>query len=203
MNNKEKIKNVYDDIRASDALFRKVMSMNKKESKTRNIMKFAATAVAGLALMFVASNGICYAATGETLTSKVRVFINGEEKEAELTWTEDENGVYGEYQIEVDEGEEVLIEMVDESGEYPDEVVFDIPEENADANAFELDGMPEDITVVGTEDGKIYLRKEGVKVDITEDFADGTATGSIECPSGTYNYTITGTIDEYELRFSN
>ncbi len=202
MNNKERIKNVYDDIHASDALFRKVMSMNKKESKTRNIMKFAATAVAGLALMFVASNGICYAATGETLTSKVRVLINGEEKEAELNWTEDENGVYGEYQIEVDEDDEVLIEMIDEQGEYPDEVVIDIPSENADANSFELDDMPVDITVVGTEGGKIYLRKEGVKVDITEDFADGTATGTIECPSGTYDYTITGTIDEYELSFS-
>lgn len=203
MNNEERIKNIYDDIHASDALFRKVMSMNKKESKTRNIMKFAATAVAGLALMFVASNGICYAATGETLTSKLRVFVNGEEKDAEVTWTEDENGIYGEYQIEVDEGDEVVVEMVDEQGEMPNEVVLDIPDENADSDSFELADMPEDITVIGTEDGKTYLRKEGVKVDISEDFADGTATGVIECPSGTYNYTITGTIDEYELSFSN
>ena len=176
MNNKEKIKNVYDDIHASDALFRKVMSMNKKETKFRDAMKFAATAVAGLALMFVASNGICYAATGETLTSKVKVLINGEEKEAELTWTEDENGIYGEYQIEVDEDDEVVIEMVDE-----------------------LDDIP----VVGKEGDKTFLRKEGVTVDITEDFADGTAEGVIECPSGTYSYTITGTIDEYEINFSN
>lgn len=201
MNNKEKIKNVYDDIHASDALFRKVMSMNKKETKFRDVMKFAATAVAGLALMFVASNGICYAATGETLTSKVKVLINGEEKEAELTWTEDENGIYGEYQIEVDEDEEVVIEMVDELGD--ENVVFDISDEDANPEDFEISEMPDDIPVVGKEGDKTFLRKEGVTVDITEDFADGTAEGVIECPSGTYSYTITGTIDEYEINFSN
>ena len=80
MNNKEQIKNVYDEIHASDALFRKVRNMNKKESKSRNIVKFAATAAAGLALMLATSNGICYAATGETLTTKVKYFINGIER---------------------------------------------------------------------------------------------------------------------------
>ncbi|MBQ8148625.1 MAG: hypothetical protein IJ040_07555 [Lachnospiraceae bacterium] len=114
MNNKEQIKNVYDEIHASDALFRKVKNMNKKESKTRNIVKFAATAAAGLALMLATSNGICYAATGETLTTKVKYFINGIEQEADIDWKQDGDVTYGEFELEVNENDDVHVEVTDE-----------------------------------------------------------------------------------------
>ncbi len=113
MKNSDKIRTVYDEIHASDALFRKVMDMKKNESKFRSVMKYAVTAVAGVAVMFAASNGVCYAATGETLTSKISLLINGEEQDADVTWYQDEEGVYGELEVTVEEGDDVYFEMTD------------------------------------------------------------------------------------------
>ena len=113
MKNRDKMKNVYDEIHASDALFRKVVNMKKNESKFRNVMKYAVTAVAGMAVMFAASNGVCYAATGETLTGKISLYINGEEQDADVTWHQDEEGVYGELEVTVEEGDDVYFEITD------------------------------------------------------------------------------------------
>ena len=41
MKNRESVKRVYDEIHAPDALFGKVMEMDKKQSKVRNIVKYA------------------------------------------------------------------------------------------------------------------------------------------------------------------
>lgn len=113
MNNKEKVKRVYDEIHASDALFRKVVNMNKKETKFRSVMKYAVTAVAGVLTMFIASNGVCYAATGESLVSKISFYINGEEQDVDVTWHQDETGVYGEFETTVEEDDEVYFEITD------------------------------------------------------------------------------------------
>ena len=113
MNNQEKIKSVFDEIHASDALFRKVKNMNKNESKFRNVMRYAITAIAGVAVMFAASNGVCYAATGETLTSKISLYINGQEQDADITWHKDEEGVYGELEVTVEEEDDVYFEITD------------------------------------------------------------------------------------------
>ena len=113
MNNKEKVANMYKDIHASEALFRKVRSMNKKEFGFRNVMKYAVTTAAAAAFMFFASNGVCYAATGESLTTKISLLINGEEQEADVVWTADEEGVYGELEVNVEEGDDVYFEITD------------------------------------------------------------------------------------------
>ena len=86
MKNRESVKRLYDEIHAPDALFGKVMEMDKKQSKVRNIVKYAMGTAAALALAFVTSNGICYAATGQTWVSKAIVYINGEATEQELEW---------------------------------------------------------------------------------------------------------------------
>lgn len=63
--------------------------------------------------MFAASNGVCYAATGETLTGKISLYINGEEQDADVTWHQDEEGVYGELEVTVEEGDDVYFEITD------------------------------------------------------------------------------------------
>ena len=182
MNNNEKMKNVYDEIHASDALFRKVMEMNKKESKFRSVMKYAVTAVAGVAVMFAATNGVCYAATGESLASRISFYINGEEQDVDVSWYQDEEGIYGEFETTVEEGDDVYFEITDSLED-------------------DLIGVQSEINPVLEEiDGKVYLKMEGMIADITEDFADGSASGILECATGIYNYTITGTVEEYSIQ---
>ena len=50
-----------------------------------------------------------------------------------------------------------------------------------------------------TEDGKVLLVAYGQIVDITEDFADGEASGQVECDGEMVSYTVTGTADAYEI----
>ncbi|MBQ9768142.1 MAG: hypothetical protein IJW37_08580 [Lachnospiraceae bacterium] len=116
MKEKESIKQVYDEIHAPEALLRKVMEMNKKEFKFRNAVKYVAMAAVALAITLVASNGICYAATGETWIDKIVVFINGEETEQAITWHEEGDRVYGTMEVEMDTENPVTIEMITESG---------------------------------------------------------------------------------------
>lgn len=117
MKERESVKKVYDEIHAPEALLRKVMEMNKKDFKFRNAVKFVAMAVAALAITVVASNGICYAATGETWIGKMKVLINGVETEQEVTWEQQEDMLVGIIEMEVVEGEPFEMEIVAEDEE--------------------------------------------------------------------------------------
>jgi len=117
MKERESVKKVYDEIHAPEALLRKVMEMNKKDFKFRNAVKFVAMAAAALAITVVASNGICYAATGETWIGKMKVLINGVEMEQEVTWERQEDMLVGTIEMEVEEGEPFEMEIVTEDEE--------------------------------------------------------------------------------------
>lgn len=117
MKERESVKKVYDEIHAPEALLRKVMEMNKKDFKFRNAVKFVAMAAAALAITVVASNGICYAATGETWIGKMKVLINGVETEQEVTWEQQEDMLVGTIEMEVEEGEPFEMEIVSEDEE--------------------------------------------------------------------------------------
>ena len=189
MSNKEYVRGAYDEIHASKELFGKVMDMNKK--KTRNIMRYAAGAVATLALAFVASNGICYAATGETWVTKVKVFVNGEETEEDMVWNQDGDYVYGEMELEVDEDDDVKVSY--------EEAVEDVPVDSEDGNSVvEFDNESYE-TKLMEENDKVYLVVGDTKIDITEDFKDGEAKGSFVIDKVDYQYKITGNIEEYSM----
>ena len=114
---KEKIRQVYDEIHAPEVLLGKVMEMKKDEFKGRRIVKYIAAAVLALAIMVAASNGICYAATGETWIGKMKVWINGVETEQDVTWQQDGDKLIGIMEMEVEEGEPFEMEIVTEEGE--------------------------------------------------------------------------------------
>ncbi|MBQ8799466.1 MAG: hypothetical protein IJZ55_07875 [Lachnospiraceae bacterium] len=114
---KENVKRVYDEIHAPEVLLGKVMEMKKDEFKRRRTVKYIAAAVLVLALSVVASNGICYAATGETWIGKMMVYINGEKTEQEVTWQQDGDTLYGVMELEVEEGEPFVLEMIAEETE--------------------------------------------------------------------------------------
>ena len=113
----DKIKNMYDEIHAPEALLGKVMEMKKEEFKGRMMVKYIAAAVLALVVTVVASNGICYAATGETWIGKMKVWINGVETEQEVTWQQDGDVLYGVMEMEVEEGEPFEMEIVTEGEE--------------------------------------------------------------------------------------
>ena len=114
---KDKIRQVYDEIHAPEALLGKVMEMKKDEFKKRVVIKYIAAAVLALVLTVVASNGICYAATGETWIGKIKILVNGVEQEHDITWEKDGDLIFGIMEIEVEEGEPLSLEMVTDAAE--------------------------------------------------------------------------------------
>ena len=114
---KEKIRQVYDEIHAPEVLLGKVLEMKKDEFKGRRMVKYSAAAVLALAITVVASNGICYAATGETWIGKIKILVNGVEQEHDITWEKDGDLIFGIMEIEVEEGEPLSLEMVTDAAE--------------------------------------------------------------------------------------
>jgi len=106
MNEAENVKKVYDQIHAPEALLGKVMEMKKDTFKFRNCVKYAIAAVVALALTVAAGNGICYAATGQTLFSKIKVCINGNEVTPDVTWKEEDGRMVGSFEMELDSVDE-------------------------------------------------------------------------------------------------
>ena len=106
MKEAENVKKVYDQIHAPEALLGKVMEMKKDTFKFRNCVKYAVAAVAALVFTFVASNGICYAATGQTWISKIKININGNEVTPDVTWEEKDGNMVGTFKIELDSVDE-------------------------------------------------------------------------------------------------
>jgi len=81
------------------------------------VIKYIAAAVLALVLTVVASNGICYAATGETWIGKIKILVNGVEQEHDITWEKDGDLIFGIMEIEVEEGEPLSLEMVTDAAE--------------------------------------------------------------------------------------
>ena len=204
MKNRESVKRVYDEIHAPDALFGKVMEMDKKQSKVRNIVKYAMGTAAALALAFVTSNGICYAATGQTWISKAIVYINGEAMEQEIEWHQEGDLLYSTIEVPVEEGDEAQVEVFS----------FVADSEQMVEQMMILEGTNEEL-VIGAEqedlfsvelleeDGKVYLTAGEEKIDITDDLSDGEASGTFEYCGLTMTYLVSGTAGEYEISVSS
>ena len=85
MKNKEKYKQAFSGLHASiDVGMEDIM-----KKKSANMAKRIAVAAVALAIGFAGSNGVCYAATGETWVEKVFVKVNGVDKEAIVTENKD------------------------------------------------------------------------------------------------------------------
>lgn len=208
MKNREAVKCLYDEIHAPDALSGKVMEMDKKQSKVRNIVKYAMGTAAALALAFVTSNGICYAATGQTWVSKANVYINGEAMEQELEWHQEGDLLYSTIEVPVEEGDEARVEVYSfvTDREQPVEQMMIMSDST-------LEKAVNEGAITGTEDallaellqeeGKVYLVTPEEKIDITEDFRDGEASGTFACGTLYLTYKVTGTVEEHEISLSD
>ncbi len=186
MKNREYYQSVFDEVHVPQDVLGKVMDMGMEEKKLKKkkAWKNVMTTVAALAVCFVASNGICYAATGSTWTEKVLLYINGEPIEQEVIWQEDGDMVYGTLEVEVDEGDDVVA-YLEETVPGDEEVSYDY---------MTL------VTEIVEEDGKIYLVINGEKIDITEDMADGSCSGTVEINGVVSTYQVEGNASEYSIQ---
>ena len=164
MKEAENVKKVYEQIHAPEALLGKVMEMKKDTFKFRNCMKFAVAALAALVLTFVAGNGICYAATGETLFSKIKVSINGKEVTPEVKWEDRDGNMVGSFEMELDS-------INEETGE-PDSVYAQFEVLPDDVNAEDVDELEDTtvITIVTTgEDNSVTVEQTDDELNLSID----------------------------------
>lgn len=145
--------------------------------------------------VFVVTNGVCYAATGETWVEKATVYINGEPVEMDVQMSQNGDTTVGEINYTVEdadgEGGEVQMTMISEGGDFDDTTyeIHDYTVEGAE------DGSPNaDDMVLESTDGHVVLAPEGVEpIDLTDQLAtNGAATGTYEKDGATYVYQVSG-----------
>ena len=207
MKNEKRYKETFDKVHVPEELLGKVMDMeNQTEKKAKRGWRYAMGALAAAFGLFVASNGICYAATGETWVSRMTIYLNGEKIEKEVTWQENEDGTFfAEVEMEGDLECELFA--------VTDDIELAEGEYSYSFNGEELAGEDGEYTFVNVEvetdeDGSVWLRvnQDGTCVaetDVTADLADGMAEGDIAYDGLNYHYQVTqGADGEYELMLS-
>lgn len=183
MTNKEKYQQAFSVLKSSRKIEMEDLKVNKNM-----VMKRVVAAAAVVALCFGASNGICYAATGATWVEKMVVIFNGQEVERPVQVTSLGNGDFS-----------YTMPVSDENGYTQMTIVTDEEGLNATPVIVSSDeGMvvPEDTPMISVEDaGKIYILYGEAKVDITEDFADGEASGTLKYNDLEYEFVVEGDVE--------
>lgn len=178
--NRSFYKETFEEIPVPEVLAEKVGKITVGDVKNRRngvgiVMRKVVIAAAVLAALFVGSNGIAYAMTGSTWleTLKIRIGIEGEEYEVQLEEQQLRNGetIYiGE--VETKKGDKYRVK-VKEQGQ-------------GSCFCFEMAGAE-----VWTEEGRIYILDDDLKIDITEGLEeDGHVSGT---------YEVNGILKGYKL----
>lgn len=161
MEMKEKFKQTFDEVHAPEDLFGKVMELNmkKREFKTRNLIKAAVCALVITTGVVAAGNGICYAATGESLVTTVKIMVNGQQVQPEnVKWEKNGEEYEGSIILPSEDGTSVGLFIT--TDENPEEVVVDI---DAETEVTE-DGKVEEVVVINVDGEDVnsakYEKKE-------------------------------------------
>lgn len=194
-----------------------------KQNKKRLGFRVAIS-LAALTVVLLSANGVAYAATGSTLVEqiagRVSVYINGKPYDGEkVKKFKDKDGNIN-YQVSVDEEKdkqtEIYMEETAEDGESSmandaassaqEDSVKDFSSSTVDDSSKNPpSASQEDLkTTVKQVDNAIYLilegiSKEAVQVDITHDYADGSAEGTLQIEGAEYQYSVRGTVEEYTV----
>ncbi len=179
------IQDGFREIHAPEDLRRKVMNMNeRKEKKSFAWVKKLAVAAAVVLTVFAGSNCVAYAMTGNTWVENLttKLLVNCVEHEREFVGKVTEDGTveyYGTFETPDGNSVAVLIANDHVSGDIPP--VFSIDTDFT---------VPAGSAIV-KEDGKVYWVDKDVKIDLTEELAEGEAEISYEREGVTYRYVIT------------
>lgn len=171
--------NTFDEVHASEHLLRKVEAMKQERETMKKILPKGAIAAAAFGIL-VFSNAITYAASGSPWILTITL-PGGETREMEIDPLEDG------------------VQVTD----------YDFADSSAAAEA--AGSAEADVTLeVSDEDSTYRLEREGehvylildadCRVDITEEFKDGTCKGSLDTEDGTWCYEVTGTPEDYDAQ---
>ena len=199
MNNANRYKAMMGEVHASADLIGKVKGIPMEKTKKRGVaLRLATATCAGLLGVFVVTNGVCYAATGETWVEKATVWVNGEPVEMDVQMRQEGDVTMGtvEYTVEdaVGEGGDIAMTMSAEDGDFSNMAytIKDYTAEGADAADDAAEGM-----VLESDDGHVLLvpgdGSQAEPIDITDQIkAQGGATGTFEMDGATYVYQVSG-----------
>lgn len=196
MSNQSQYKAMMGEVHASADLIGKVKGIPMEKTKKRTTaLKFATATCAALLGVFVVTNGVCYAATGETWVEKATVYINGEPVEMDVQMSQNGDTAIGEINYTVEdadgEGGEVQMTMISEGGDFDGTTyeIHDYTVEGTEAGSPNADDM-----VLESSDGHVVLAPEGVEpIDLTDQLAaNGAATGTYDKDGATYVYQVSG-----------
>lgn len=193
MREQEKYKQMMNEIHVSETTLRKVMEMDmsKKNLNKKRMIGKIGTVAATLMLCMVASNGICYAATGHSWVSKAIIYINGEKVEQDVVLEDQGDGTVA-FEVEAPTDGEASV------------VAGAVMDEDGNVKSYDVSAGEEEV-LLGTvvdEGGKQFFEYGGEKLDITDDLADGEASGTIEISGDEYHYEITGEDGNYSVSVS-
>lgn len=199
MNNANRYKAMMGEVHASADLIGKVKGIPMEKTKKRGVaLRLATATCAGLLGVFVVTNGVCYAATGETWVEKATVWVNGEPVEMDVQMRQEGDVTMGtvEYTVEdaVGEGGDIAMTMSAEDGDFSNMAytIKDYTTEGTDAADGAAEGM-----VLESDDGHVLLvpgdGSQAEPIDITDQIkAQGGATGTFEMDGATYVYQVSG-----------
>lgn len=183
MSNKEWYKESFDQVHIPEAVLGKVRNMEKKQKtiKLRSKLRYAVTVIAVLVLCFAVSNGITYAATGESVATWI-----------EKGWSVCDNEAVDIYKI----GDEYF--AVSEGVDPKDLMV------NLKMDKFMSAGHDDFVIIFSKDDdnmgrlvrdnksARFYLFYGDFNLDITDDLSDGESSGTFELNGKQYEYVVTG-----------
>lgn len=195
MSNASQYKAMMDEVHASADLIGKVKGIPMEKMKTRSMaLRLTTVTCAGLLGAFVVTNGVCYAATGETWVEKATVWMNGEPVEMDVQMSQQGDTTVGtvEYTAEGADGQggDVTITMKAEGGDFSG-TTYEIKDWTEDG-----DGAIEGV-VQESDDGRILLVPgDGIQadpIDISDQIGErGSAVGAFEADGATYAYYVGG-----------
>ncbi len=215
MKNEQLYKETFDQVHVSEALLGKVMDMEtiRTEQKNRRAKRwrYAMGTLAAAAGVFIISNGVCYAATGETWVSRMTIHMNGQKTEQEVQWEELDDGTFmGRVEAGDAEGDVDIFAFTDDAQQAQQDYTIRIDGENG-ASDYTISGngpvtdddmATADFTfteycVETRDDGSVWfmLTEAGetkLEVDLTEDMADGLAEGCASYGGLTFLYQVEG-----------
>ena len=191
MNNANRYKAMMGEVHASADLIGKVKGIPMEKTKKRGVaLRLATATCAGLLGVFVVTNGVCYAATGETWVEKATVWVNGEPMEMDVQMSQQGDVTVG----TVGEGGDIAMTMSAEDGDFSNMAytIKDYTAEGTDAADGAAEGM-----VLESDDGHVLLvpgdGSQAEPIDITDQIkAQGAATGTFEMDGATYVYQVSG-----------
>ncbi len=181
-------KSTFEEVHASERLLRKVEAMTNKDQREtmKKRLRTGYAAAAAIAVL-VFSNVISYAASGHAWILTVTM-PDGEVRQMEVEPDYDNGASSYTFEYHPSEGEEdsaVTASM--------ESVETDLDSDNANDVIY---------SALEEKDGRTCLVIDNkYRVDITEDFKDGSCKGSVKKEDGQYfSYEVTGTLEEYDIQ---